>query len=333
MSEQLGRVLLIVNPAAQNGRAGQVAQAAAEALRAALGDAAVEVRETQRPRHAVELACASDGFDTVLALGGDGLIHEVANGLMRRPEPQRPLFGIVPVGSGNDYAASLGMSKNARKAVAQLLVADARRVDVGCCNGEHYVETVSFGLDAAIALDTMERRRRTGRTGTVLYFAAGIDQLMNHLVCRPYRMTLDDGRCLHGESYIFAVQNGRTYGGGFKVCPEARMDDGVLDICIAHPPLSPLAATGIFTLAKEGFHTGFKQLEFLRTKSLHLEFEEPLPAQIDGELLRGTSFNISVERAALRVLAPSGHSFGGRGERGGAREAREAGCSYVRVGE
>lgn len=322
MSEQLGRVLLIVNPTAQNGRAGQAAQAAAEALRGALGNAAVEVRETQRPRHATAIACEATGFDTVVALGGDGIIHETVNGLMRRPESERPAFGIVPVGSGNDYAATLGMSKNVRRAVSQLLEASARYVDVGCCNGEHYVETVSFGLDAAIAIDTMERRRRTGRTGTMLYFAAGLDQMLHHLTCRPYKMTLSDGRCLSGESYIFAVQNGQTYGGGFKVCPRARIDDGVLDICIAHPPLNPLGATGIFMLAKEGFHTGFKQLEFLRTKSLHLEFEEPLPAQIDGEVLRGTSFNINVSPAALRVLAPSGHSFEG-----------QLGGDYVRVDE
>lgn len=330
MSEQRGRVLLIVNPTAQNGRAGQAARIAVEGLRAGLGDDAVEVRETQRSRHAIELAHAAEGFDALIALGGDGLIHEVANGLMRRPEKQRPLFGIVPVGSGNDYAATLGMSKNVRKAVAQLFAADARRVDVGCCNGEYYVETVSFGLDAAIALDTMERRRRTGRTGTMLYFAAGIDQLMHHLDQRPYRMTLDDGRCVSGKSYIFAVQNGQTYGGGFKVCPQARINDGVLDICIAHPPLNPLGATGIFVLAKEGFHTGFKQLEFLQTRSLHLEFEEPLPAQIDGEVLRGTSFNISVERAALRVLAPSGHSFAGRD---GGEVSKDEEAGYVRVGE
>lgn len=329
MPEQLGRVLLIVNPAAKNGRAGQAARAAAEFLRATLGEDAVEVRETQRPRHAIELARTAEGFGTLLALGGDGLIHEVANGLMRRPEQQRPLFGILPVGSGNDYAATLGMPESIHKAVAKLFFADARRADVGCCNGEYYVETVSFGLDAAIALDTMERRRRTGRTGTMLYFAAGVDQMLHHLTCRPYRMTLDDGRCLSGESYILAVQNGQTYGGGFKVCPQARIDDGALDICIAHPPMNPLKATGLFMLAKEGLHSGFKQIEFFRTKSLHLEFDEAPPAQVDGEILRGTSFNISVVPKALRVLAPSGHSFGDR-VAGGLRK-EEGG--YVRIGE
>ena len=322
MSERLGRTLLIVNPASQNGNGARAAARAATLLRAQLGEDAVCVRETEGPFHATVIAHEEAGFDTVLALGGDGIIHEVVNGLMRKPSEERPVLGIIPVGSGNDYAATLGMAGKVEKAVAQLLEAPVREADLGCCNGEYYTETVSFGLDAAIALDAVERRKRTGRTGTALYFAAGVDQMLHHLNKSPYRMTLDDGRTLEGESYILAVQNGQTYGGGFKVCPQARIDDGALDICIAHPPLTPLTATGIFVLAKEGFHKGFKQIEFARTKSLHLEFEEQLPAQIDGELLLGTSFNISAVPQALRVLAPSGHSF-----------ANAAGGDYVRIAE
>lgn len=322
MSSQRGRMLVIVNPVAQNGRAKQAAREAVAALRAKLGEAHVEMRETEGARHATKIAREADGFDTVVALGGDGLIHEVVNGLMQRDDAERPAFGIIPVGSGNDYAASLGASGKVLRAVDQLLSAPVRSVDVGCCNGEFYVETVSFGLDAAIAIDTMERRKRTGRTGTMLYFAAGVDQMLHHLRAYPYRMTLDDGRVVSGESYILAVQNGQTYGGGFKVCPGARINDGMLDICVAHPPLNALTATGLFVLAKEGMHKGFKNIEFFKTRSVRVEFEGEIPAQIDGEVLHGTAFEVSVLPRALRVLAPSEHSFAHNGEDG-----------YVRIEE
>ncbi len=322
MPNSFERVLLIVNPTAQNGRAAQAAVFAAERLRGRLEADSVVVRETEYAKHAIELAREARGFDLVLALGGDGLAHEVINGLMQQPSDDRPVFGLIPVGSGNDYAASLGISGRVDKAVDQLLDAQIRMADVGCCNGEYYAETVSFGLDAAIAIDTMERRKRTGRTGTMLYFAAGIDQMLHHLDLHSFRMTLADGRSMSGKAYLLAVQNGQTYGGGFKVCPQSRLNDGILDICIAHPPLNALTATALFVRAKEGLHVGAKQIEFARTEALRIEFDGTVPAQIDGELLEGTSFDISVVPRALRVLAPADHSF-----------ASEAGSDYVRIPE
>lgn len=322
MSSSFERVLLIVNPTAQNGRAAAAAEYALRRLRALLGDEAVSVHETEYARHAIDVAQASDGFDLVIALGGDGLVHEVINGLMRRAKDERPVFGLIPVGSGNDYAASLGVSTKVEKAVDQLLGAPVRLVDIGCCNDEFFAETVSFGLDAAIAIDTMERRRRTGRTGTMLYFAAGLDQMLHHLDLYHYQARLASGKLIEGEGYLFAIQNGQSYGGGFKVCPEARLDDGLLDICIAHPPLTALTATALFVLAKEGKHKDSKKIEFHKTSSLHLEFESAVPAQIDGEILEGTAFDIGVQPAALRVLSPSYHCFEG-----------EAGANYVRIPE
>ena len=318
----LGSILLIANPVSQNGAGLRAAERACDLLRARFGDDAVEVMLTERPRHAVDIAAGAAAFDTVVALGGDGLIHEVANGLMRIGFSQRPTLGLIPVGSGNDYAASLGVSGRLEKAVEQLADARERLVDVGMVNGECFLETVSFGLDAAIALDTVERRKKTGRTGTMLYFASGIDQMLHHLDEYPYRVTLDGARALEGSMYLLAVQNGQTYGGGFKVCPQSKVDDGFFDICIAHPPLNALSATFLFALAKEGFHKGAKQIEFARASSVVVEFDEPPAAQVDGELLEGNRFEISMMPKELRVLAPSAHSF---------ESFEEAG--YVRVVE
>lgn len=167
MSIREGKVLLIANPAAQNGAGAAAADRAATLLRAALGPDAVVLAKTAGPRHASEIAERAEGCATVLALGGDGIIHEAASGLMRRPANARPVFGIVPAGSGNDYARTLGMSRKVDEACEQLLAAEPHAVDLGRVNGHWFVETLSFGLDAAIALDTVERRKRTGRTGAV----------------------------------------------------------------------------------------------------------------------------------------------------------------------
>ncbi len=322
MRDELGSILLIANPVSQNGKGLEAAQRAAQIIASRVGEDRLVLSLTKYPRHATVIAREAAAYDTVVALGGDGLIHEVVCGLMDIDEESRPALGLLPVGSGNDYAASLGVSTRLERAIDQLFSAKVLRADIGVCNGEYFVETVSFGLDAAIAIDTVERRKRTGRTGTMLYFSSGLDQMLHHLDMRPYRLILDDGQVREGQMYILAVQNGRTYGGGFKVCPQALLDDGAFDLCIAHPPFTPLFATFVFALAKEGLHKGFKQLEFMKARQLRLEFDEPLPAQIDGELLEGSSFDLSIMPRALRVLAPSAHSF-----------SDPAGSGYVRVAE
>ena len=110
MSPSEGTILLIANPAAQNGNGAAAADRAAAALRAQLGEDRVVLARTAGPRHASEIAERAEGCSTVVALGGDGVIHEVAGGLLRRPLDRRPALGVVPVGSGNDYARTLGMS-------------------------------------------------------------------------------------------------------------------------------------------------------------------------------------------------------------------------------
>ena len=105
-----GSILLIANPAAQNGNGAAAAQRAVGLLRAQLGEDAVVLARTAGPRHASEIAERAEGCSTVIALGGDGVIHEVAGGLMRRPAARRPALGVIPVGSGNDYARTLGVS-------------------------------------------------------------------------------------------------------------------------------------------------------------------------------------------------------------------------------
>ena len=304
MARDARRVLLIANPASQNGRGADAAAEAEVLLREALPGTQVEVRPTAGPRHGRELAAGAAGLDVVVALGGDGIIHEVVNGLMTLSADARPALGVIPVGSGNDYATTLSMERNVAQAVAQLVDARPTLVDVGCVNGVYFAETLSFGLDAAIALDTVERRKRTGRTGTLLYLTSGLDQLINHLERYRYRVSFDGGAPREGEMFLFAVQNGPTYGGGFAVAPEASVADGRLDVVVAHPPITRRKATLVFLLAKDGHHTRFKELDFRRVRSLRIEFDEPVPAQVDGERLEGTVFDVTLAPRALRVLVP-----------------------------
>ena len=300
----LGKTLLVANPVSQNGNGAVAAHRAGEALRSRLGEDRFDLVMTEAPAHGKRIAEESAGYDTVVALGGDGLIHEVVNGLMSIGEAERPALGVLPMGSGNDYARTLGLSFDLERSLKQLESARPRLFDLGLCNGEYFAETLSFGLDAAIALDTVERRKRTGKTGTPLFLASGIDMLLHHIKEYRFAASLDGGEPFESSMLLFAVQVGPTYGGGFRICPEAKTDDALLDLCIAHPPLGIPKAVFIFLLAKDAHHTGFKQLEFKRASMLRIEFDEQPPAQIDGEPIPSLTYDVSVAAHALRVLVP-----------------------------
>ena len=297
----LSKTLLLANPTSQNGKGAEFAAQAEKLLRPALGDD-LEVLLTNAAGHAQEVASHSANFDTIIALGGDGIVHEIVCGLMEVDKADRPTFALIPAGSGNDYARSLGVHTDVRGAVETILKADIRELDVGCCNGEPFAETLSFGLDAAIAIDTVERRKRTNKTETALYFEAGIDQLLHHLDTYYFDMSLDGAPPIKGDMIMFAVQNGITYGGGFKICPEAKLDDGVFDICWAEGGFGVVKAILTFAKAKNGKHVNNKRVHFANASNIHIEFDRRPPCQMDGEGRVAQVFDISILRRELRVI-------------------------------
>ena len=300
-----GGILIITNPVAKTGAGKAAGARCAQLLRAALPHARIDEASTRHAGHACELAReASDEYGTVVVVGGDGVVHEVAGGLMERESGKRPTLGLVPVGSGNDYAHTLGMSQDVDTAVSQLLSAGAHPMDVGEVNGTYFVETLSFGLDAAIAIDTIQRRLRTSKTGGALYFEAGIDQLLHHFKTLGVSATLDGERTIAADVITFAIQIGPTYGGGFLICPDARADDGLFDICYSLPT-GRLRAIWIFVQAKGGKHVNAKPIRFAQARRIHLDFDEPPAAQADGEQVEGRSFDVRMHERALNVIAPA----------------------------
>ena len=303
------RVLFVANPAARNG---QGAQAAAW-LRGQVGrpgfPRSFDVVETVARGHAIELALASTGYDALIACGGDGLFHELLQGLMRLPRSDRPFFGVLPCGNGNDFARTVGMPFGDVPSAWQAL-SDARLApyDIGACNGEFFLQTLSFGLDAAIALGTQERRVRTGHQGTRLFLEEGVDQLLHHRdVFHVAIEAQSSGSGVFAVRYedvhLMAVQLGPTYGGGFAICPDAAPDDGLFDVCLCRATLGFARAASLFLLAKGGHHRGVSShLAFFRAPALRISFDREPPVQIDGEPAHGTVFDVRVEEKALDVL-------------------------------
>jgi YegS/Rv2252/BmrU family lipid kinase len=302
-----GNTLLIVNPTAQSGRARKALREVSELLSEAtntLQGHYYEIIETTYPLDAVIIAHElGDHFDTVFVLGGDGVVHETVNGLMQLEADKRPKLGVLPAGQGNDFARSLNLPLDPLKALKDLLKLHEKTIDIGKVNNSYFAETLSFGIDAAIALETMQRRHLTNKTGTILYLESGLNQIKNHLHAIKAHVTIDDTELPDLEFYTFAVQNGQTYGGGFDICPQANLSDGLFDICYATPPLSKFEAARLFMRAKDGKHLTDKHIHFKKGSKIKLVFSDIVPAQIDGEPIPAYEYDISVMPQALNVLS------------------------------
>jgi diacylglycerol kinase (ATP) len=291
--------IMVVNPTAGRGRAGRLASVAEQACREVWG--AVERLETHAPGSATKLVqqAVEGGAERVVVLGGDGTLHEAANGLLRAAVSERPPIAVIPAGTGNDYAklaGTLGLSP--RDAVRRLGHARVRRLDVGFAWGEYFLNSVGIGFDAEVARVV---NRWKWVTGFPAYVAAVLKVLANF-------QTLQLDVTCDGESFsegllLLEVAIGTCVGGGFRLTPDAKPDDGWLDICaIRH-----ISTPGILLrlpLVMVGKHTGLKAVRMLRARRVAVASRAgPLPAQFDGELreVAGT-MDIRLEPCMLPVL-------------------------------
>ncbi len=300
----LGKTLVIANPTSRSGQG----KAGAEYIQNYLAEQAISSKDitihlTQYAGEAVDVAAHAAGYDSVIALGGDGIIHEVVNGLMQIDRCQRPTLGLIPFGSGNDYARTLGMSLNNPEAsLKEVLAANKRSVELGQVNGLYFMQTLSFGLDAAVAIDTTHKRaNNTKQTGEDLFFKSGVKILSSAQGGWKSRVVIDGERPLDLHTLIFAINVGPSYGGGFRITPDANPADGYLNLCYNSKKASVPHVLFLFGLVIKARHHMSRILHLRRAKSIVLDFEEAIPCQADGEEILGRHFEVCVVPDALDV--------------------------------
>ncbi len=266
---------VIFNPAAGRRRAaGRL-----ERLRRRWGERAA-FRPTRGPGDAEELAleAARDGFAVVAAAGGDGTVHEVANGLLRAGRPE-VRFAIVPVGSANDYAHSLGLDGEAGGP------AEFRDVDVGLVTDpatgrqRYFVCCLGLGLNGAV---TLESRRIKRLQGLALYGLATLRALWYRYACPVLDITFDDGPAWSAPTLLFSVLLGRREG-GFVLAPHAKLDDGLFDYVHAGCLSRWEVLRFLPRVALKGPPHDHPKVRLGRCRALRVHSQTALTVHIDGE--------------------------------------------------
>ncbi len=307
------KTLIILNPNADVGHAWRRI-ADLRPLAEELADGRLDWAGTVYPTHATQLAgqAAEQGYERVVAVGGDGTVHEVVNGLLRLPPEARPVLGVVPLGSGNDFAHAVGLPPDPHKALEIALTAPPRPVDVMRAEDEHgrveFVDnTLGIGFDAIV---TIRSHQLPVVRGFVMYLTAVLQTIAFDLRVPHFRLEID-GRPREADLMMLVIGNGPREGGGFLTTPAARPDDGLLNY-LAIGPVSRPGMLGLVSQVMHGTHGAHPAVDLGAFHTLHLEADRPLQIHMDGEIFAGFDthvrrLKVEIVPQALHVAAPPSH--------------------------
>lgn len=240
-------------------------------------------------RHAVK-----EGFERVVAAGGDGTIHEVVNGLAGTDAT----LGLLPIGTVNVFAMELGLPSNNLDLCWNIIEGDnTRLIDLPSANDKYFVQLAGVGLDAQVVQETSARLKRNFGPLSYLVSAAQI------ATRKPPRLIVESPDTAVGEGSFVLIGNGRRYGGPFPFFKQAVIDDGLLDVII----FKQLGYLDIINYLQKVFFSSeirLPEVEYFQTDHIRVTSEQEVPVELDGEVVGTCPVEFQMRERRLRVLAP-----------------------------
>lgn len=293
------KIRLIVNPAAGRGR---VRRALPGIARAFAAERIVEVVCTEHRGDEAPLTeqAIADGIETIVAVGGDGTCGRIANAILANGSSCR--LGVVPVGTGNDFAKTVGTARLGHADIARLCAGSSiARMDAGRVDDLYFLNGCGFGIDPEILAATINV---TWLRGNAVYIWSSLQKLLSY---RGMRVVDSRNATQTARLMMITVSNGRNLGGAFRIAPDASVCDGALDVH-SFADASPARRLKVFLAAFDGSHPQLSEVSFDRRASLRLTFDSPPPMEVDGELRRAAAASVWIEclPGALSVVAAPG---------------------------
>jgi len=297
--------LFIVNPTAGGGR-GRRAQARIADLLSHSQFADAEFAFTERPGHATSLArqWAAAGVERIVAVGGDGTVHEVVNGLLAHGTDGGRL-GVIPIGTGNDFARSVGIPAGVDAALAVAIAADptVRVVDAGRIGDRFFAVLAGTGLAARVA-GAVNRAPSWSKIGTLPFVYYTLREVLTNRNVE-LSVELDGDEPIRLPCFMVYVSNCRFSGGGMQLSPGALPDDGLLDVCLVGDA-SLVDVVTMLPRVFSGGHVGHPTVALHRARTVRVTGPTDVLVQADGEVIGTLPMEISVMPRALRVLSAVG---------------------------
>lgn len=291
----MNNILFIINPIAGGGKAKSLISQIEKTMDKYNRN--YDILFTKEPKEAIKIAKQNvDNYEIIVAVGGDGTINEVAKGII---SVGRGILGIVPGGTGNDMAKSLGISMDPEKSLEMLNRGFKREIDIGKVNNSSFLNITSVGLDAEVIENHNKFKNRI--KGVAVYILSAIYTLFNF---KDKDLEIEiDGKLLKEEIMLFAVGNGKYYGGGMKIIPAAQVNDGFLHICIVSG-ISKLKTMILFPTIFKGNHIKYKKyVRIYKAKEIKIRAKTKISINVDGEMFpkeKDIEFKLSSQK--LKVI-------------------------------
>ena len=306
MQSQQGWVF-IINPIAGNGFAASYADTIKAMIKKHSIDA--KLAFTEKRGHATKITrdCVNQGFDHIIGVGGDGTFNEIVQALVNK---KGVTFGAVSAGTGNDFITILGFSDHFTEQDWETFFQEHTiLMDVGRCNDRYFINGMGLGYDAQVAFENYEAENsRTVKGGGKSKYWWHILKTLVVYKEKEMRITVNDEQNTK-KSFLNTIANGRRLAGGFYLTPKAIANDGLLDVCMIDELSVPGRVKELLRVMKQA-HTEDEVVNYFSTDKLLFEFDEEVPAHLDGEMYFGSKFDISILPGHLKTIYnPNGSHY------------------------
>ena len=298
------KTTLIVNPTSGGETAVDHLPMMTARLREAFADLDVVVTEAEGDAEKAGRRAVVDGRERVFVAGGDGTLNEVLNGIAAADGLGATTLGVIPLGTGNDFATAAGIPAEPEHAIARLLAGRAHPIDVGRVNGRCFLNVSAGGFIAEVS-EAVPSKLKTV-LGKLAYLVGGAQVLLEF---EPLQVELtaetegapDVPRTM--SLHTFVVCNSRLIGGGRLIAPHASIDDGWLDVCLIQA-MPTVEFPALLRRVSDGDHLEDERVAYFRARSLELAFDRRIAINTDGEVREAEHCRYDVLPGALRVLLP-----------------------------
>ncbi len=290
----MDKILFIINPIAGKERGEDLIPLIEKTMKENNREFKIEI--SQRERQATKIAEENlETYNTLVAVGGDGTVNEVARGIINRG---KGTLAIIPCGTGNDMAKVLGLSKDPIEALETIVRGRTRKIDIGKANNQYFLNIASVGFDSEVVRNNIKIKKRIRHE--ISYTFSVIYTLFKY---RNKKAIVEiDGKVTEENILLLAVGNGRYYGGGLEILPMSKLDDGFLHVCL----VSNVNKAVLFILFPSIFNgSHFKHKKYVRgykAKNINVKTEEDVMLNVDGEVKNTREVNFSMEDIKLNVI-------------------------------
>lgn len=251
---------------------------------------------TKFPEHATKIASENkNNYGKIIAVGGDGTVNEVLNGMI----DGKSSLGILPCGTGNDFAKTIYSTTDINKILHTLIDSHSKKCDIGKCNDKYFINIASVGLDADIA-HKVQRSKKILK-GKTSYLLSLTTTLLGYK-SKPLRIKIDN-TIIEDDTLLTTISNGKYYGGGVMPTPNANIFDGNFDICHIRK-LNKFKIPFILHKYLKGKHENIKEVSFFRGKTIEIESDNTFAVNIDGEIFTAKKIKFSLKENYINLIHP-----------------------------